>query len=332
MPTSSKVRTPKNQGEFIYKEMSSPFTFTQKNSQKAALLIHGFLASPYIMRSLADVLHQNGYTVEVICLQGHGSKPEALDTVSTKVWQRNVHTALKALQKTHQEVIIVGFSLGAILGLMAAFKYKVQKLILISPAFQITFSGKILKWLSYAGLDKFLPSLFCTQSQIINLGSYTRFPAHSVAEVQKTIDQYHQSLDMQKTKTLPHIYVAASMDDATVQFKGILKSLKIFKKGSRFRIYTSDPSRLPEYLGGNDIRIIDVTDFKRILAFSHVSIPVAPTDPYFGEAGSYYGKLSKDIEFAEPTWRDKRKPIKRLTYNPDFKAMSDDIISWLKGL
>ncbi len=277
-----------------------PFFWQAPGTKKAALLVHGFLASPYIMRSLAKVLHDVGYTVKAIRLPGHGTVPRDLRHVSYEDWQTTVDTAVIELQASYPEVIIVGFSLGTILGLISAFKFNISKLILLSPAFKISPMAKLFKYLSYLHLDLLLPDLFCTQSEKENLGSYRHFPVHGVAEVQKAVDVYRQLLA--KQKALPHVYVAASRDDATVSFSGVKQAMKIYTKGSRFQVYDH---------------------------YSHVAIPVAPTDPYYGKQGSYYGKLPPNTEFGEPTWKDKCKPIKRLTYNPNFAEMSVDILDWL---
>ncbi len=311
---------------FDYKEMSAPFEL-KGNSKKAALLIHGFLATPYIMRSLAKVLNNVGYNVKAICLAGHGTKPKALRKVYYQDWQNQVNEALEALQQQYTEVIIVGFSLGAILGLIAAFNCPIQKMILLAPAFKVSNMAHFFKFISPFHLDLLLPDLRCTQSEKTNLGSYKRFPVHGVAEVQKAIDHYH--LLLPKQKSLPQVYVVSSVDDATVKFSGILEAMDHYTAGSRFRIYTDNPAELPEELNCDDAKIVDVRQFDKVLAFSHVALLVAANDPYFGQNGKYYAKLPKDIEFGEPTWRDRHKKIRRLTYNPDFNAMSQDMLTWL---
>ncbi len=315
--------------DFNYQQMSAPFTYIG-SSTKAALLIHGFLASPYIMRSIGKTLHTAGYTVQSICLPGHGTTPNDLRKVSAEAWQKSVDDALTALQKNHKEVIIVGFSLGAILGLIAAFKYKVNDLILFSPAFKITRMARLFQFFSYTHLTWFLPQLFCTQSEKINLGSYTHFPVHGVVEVQKIIDQYYKMLKQQKV--LPRVYIAASTEDATVDFAGVIDAMHDYKdQHSRFRIYTNDPFQLDPRSYGHNKEVINTYQFYHVIGFSHVAIPVSPEDPYFGEHGSYYGKLPENTKFGEPTWHDRGKPIKRLTFNPDYTAMTQDILKWLEN-
>lgn len=312
--------------QFKYAEMSAAFCL-KGSSRKAALLIHGFLATPYIMRSMGHILQIAGYTVKAICLPGHGTVFTDLRHANAARWQDAVNTAVAELQAEFDEVIIVGFSLGAILGLIAAFRFKIQKLVLLSPAFKISFLAELLKFLNTCHILHLLPDFRCTQSEKINFGSYQRFPPAAVLAVQNVIDQYH--LALQQQKSLPHIYVAASAEDATVKFQGMIEAMHNYAAPSRFRIYTDAPQKIQKKLLQGNINVIDVRQFARIHAFSHVALPVAPDDPYLGATGHYYGTLAENIVFAEPTWKDRGKPIRRLTYNPDFQAMAEDILKWL---
>ncbi len=307
-----------------YEEMSAAFEYQGTNKQ-AALLIHGFLASPYIMRSMGHVLSQAGYHVQSICLPGHGTNFNDLRTIKFEAWQHTVEEALIKLKATHEKVIIVGFSLGAILGLIAAFKHNVKQLVLLCPAFQISKGATLINALTTLHLGFLLPDLFCTQSEKINYGSYQQFPAFSVMQVYRAIQHYNECVKTQTT--LPEIYVAGSTEDGTVEFAGIEKAMRRYPSTSHFRIYTNqkDLKSLP----ANSYKIIRAQNFAKVQAFSHVSIPVTPTDSYFGENGQYYSHLPKSIVFGEPTWKDKGKPIKRLTYNPDFNQMVYEILGWL---
>lgn len=312
---------------FNYQEMSSAFEYPG-DSNKAVLLIHGFLASPYIMRSMGKVLNAEGYHVKAICLPGHGTDFKALKTVGFEDWKNTIDEAFLELKAKYAEVLIVGFSIGAILGLITAFEHNAPRVIALSPAFEISNGAKALHTLTKLHLGFLLPDLFCTQSEKINLGSYTRFPAFSVTQVYRAITYYKKLLHEQTH--LPKIYVAASTDDATVRFEGVIEAMNHYQEGSHFRIYSGDPTHVDAHLHGQNKEVIDVCEFGHVISFSHVAIPVSPDDPYFGKNGAYYGKLAENIKFGEPTWRDKGKAIKRLTYNPDFKAMTDDMLAWLK--
>ncbi len=287
---------------------------------KAVLLIHGFLASPLIMRSLGNVFADAGYFVKTITLPGHGTEFNALRNVRAEDYIEAARQGFLEIQREQgiHDITPVGFSIGAILALILAFEFHCPHAVLLAPAFDITKIASAFPLLCALKLDRLLPDLFCTQSEPINLGSYTRFPIYSVGQISRLIAHY-QKLKRRKT-SLPSVYCAASRDDATVHFEGTVKAMKDFPKDSVFRIY------------GTQSGDIDVRQFPRIKAFSHVAIPVSPDDPYFGKDGEYYSAQPKEIHWGEPTWRDKGKPIKRLTYNPDFDAMATAILTFLGQL
>lgn len=284
---------------------------------KAVLLIHGFLASPLIMRSLGEVFENAGYFVKIITLPGHGTNFKALRTVCSEDYIEAARQGFLSIRDETgiTDITPVGFSLGAILALLLCFEFQCPRAVLLAPAFKIAKIARIFPFLCQWKLDRLLPDLFCTQSEPINLGSYTRFPIYSVGEVYRTI-AYYRAQCAQQTH-LPTVFCAASRDDATVHFKGTVEAMKAYPKDSIFRIYGTKPGD------------INVQQFPKIKAFSHVALPVSPDDPYFGKGGAYYGVQPEEIRWGEPSWRDKGKPIKRLTYNPDFDVMATAILKFL---
>ena len=54
------------------------------NKEIGVVLVHGYTGSPSSMRPWAEYLNQQGYTVRVPLLPGHGTKPEDLSEIK---WQ-----------------------------------------------------------------------------------------------------------------------------------------------------------------------------------------------------------------------------------------------------
>ncbi|MCX7122180.1 MAG: alpha/beta fold hydrolase [Gammaproteobacteria bacterium] len=293
--------------------MSCPFEIKpEKPNGKAVLLIHGFLASPYIMRSIGEFMAAHGYLVRAILLPGHGTDFNQLRTVKYQDWLDVCRDAIRSIQSECgiDNISIIGFSLGATLALLMSFEFKISALGLISPCFGISSTAKTFPLLCHLKMDKILPDLGCTQSQPINHASYQRFPICAVAEVQKVITLYQQKGRLQKT--WPRIFGAMSLDDQTVKPEATLAAFKHFPpESSCLKIY-----RGAEFKNAPEIK-----------SLSHVALPASPQDPYFGKNGRYYGKLPPDTPFGEPTWRDKGKPLKRLTYHPDFDLMMNALLA-----
>ncbi len=298
-------------------EMSCPFELKpQHPNGKAVLLIHGFLASPYIMRSIGQFMADQGYLVRAIRLPGHGTEWTQLKTVHYQDWLEVCRYGIRSIQAETDitEISLIGFSMGATLALLMSFEFKISALGLIAPCFGISSAARSFPLLCQLKLDKILPNLFCTQSEAINHGSYQRFPICAVAEVQKLMNLYEKQAASHPA--WPPIFGAASREDQTVKIQATIKAFKDFPP---------ETSQLKLYSGQ------DFKNQSRIIALSHVALPVSPKDPYFGENGRYYGALAPKIQLGEPTWRDKFKPIKRLTYNPDFEPMMNQLLAtWRK--
>ena len=110
------------------------FPFFRKEGDKAVLIIHGYLGSPYDVKYLAERLSQNGYTVSVPLLPGHGTCKEDFLTKGKKDWLEEVYKSHRELEQNYKEVIIAGFSMGGLLAVNAASRFKTDKLILVAPA------------------------------------------------------------------------------------------------------------------------------------------------------------------------------------------------------
>lgn len=309
--------------------MGAPFwRIPDAPASRAILLVHGFLTSPYLMHSLAERFAAAGYLVYGLLFPGHAATPEDLNTVQAADYTACVEQAY-AMLAAHpgiREVIPVGFSLGATLSALLSLTHQLPKAVLIAPAFKISSFARLLPWICRLGLDHVLPDLRCTQSERVNLVSYTRFSMKSVVEIQKIIDLYPRTL--QAIQHRPQIYCAASTEDNTVAFAGIQATLKNYPAGSHLRCYSQHPGHVspPAHWSHQDI---DMSQYPHIDAMSHVALPVAPSDPYLGHAGEYYAGLPPTTRFGEPH-HAKFSKIKRLTYNPDFENFSTDLIQWLK--
>ena len=98
------------------------------------LCIHGFSGGPYEVEPFAAYLReQTNWRIAVPTLSGHG---EALNLrgFTAKHWLMDAELAYRALAKKVDEVMVVGFSMGGIIALYLAKRYKVKKLVLLSAA------------------------------------------------------------------------------------------------------------------------------------------------------------------------------------------------------
>lgn len=131
----------------------------------AALLLHGLTDSPYSLRQVGEILHQQGFYVLGLRLPGHGTIPNALTSADYQDWMAVTRMGVehvKAKIGNRGPFFLVGYSNGGAL----AVKYTLEaaensrlampdRLILFSPAIGITpfsvFAGwhKVLSIIPY---------------------------------------------------------------------------------------------------------------------------------------------------------------------------------------
>ncbi len=92
---------------------------TASRPAPAALLLHGLTGTPDEMRPFADALASRGVGVSVPLLAGHDDLA-ALERTGWREWYRSADAALDALRASTDRVLVVGFSLGGLLGLRLA--------------------------------------------------------------------------------------------------------------------------------------------------------------------------------------------------------------------
>ena len=97
-------------GESKDKGIGYPIFLKQEQEAPGILLIHGYMAAPEEMKAFAQYLHQNGFTVYVPRLKGHGTSPEDLAGTKFEQWIESVEEAFVVLRHSCEEVIVGGFS------------------------------------------------------------------------------------------------------------------------------------------------------------------------------------------------------------------------------
>lgn len=114
-------------------------TGTGATKEVGILLVHGFTGSPSSMRPWAEFMHQQGYTVRVPRLPGHGTKPEDLNNVKWQEWPRKIESELRELQKSCSKIFVFGLSMGGGLTLYTTQNHqeKISGIVLVNPMIHI---------------------------------------------------------------------------------------------------------------------------------------------------------------------------------------------------
>ena len=113
------------------------------------LLIHGLAGTPVEMRTLAKRLNAAGHTVLCCQLPGHcGTEADLLRT-GWRDWLVGVERSLDELEKTCDQIITGGLSMGAILASLVAARHptRIHGVAMLAPT--LTYDGWSIPWYSF---------------------------------------------------------------------------------------------------------------------------------------------------------------------------------------
>jgi len=102
------------------------------------LLLHGFTATPFEVRNLADFFINKGFSVSAPTLAGHGTKPEDMLTIHWEDWLQTGEKGYAQLSDHCDNIFVGGESTGAVVSLlMAAHHPEIAGILAYSPAMQL---------------------------------------------------------------------------------------------------------------------------------------------------------------------------------------------------
>jgi esterase/lipase len=111
--------------------------FLLEGNRNVALLVHGFPGTANELRTVGEMLHAGGWSVEGMLLPGFGPEFGALGEQSAEGWRRAVLDRAVDLRMRYDRLLLVGNSMGAALALLAAADVAVDGLILFAPYWRV---------------------------------------------------------------------------------------------------------------------------------------------------------------------------------------------------
>jgi carboxylesterase len=108
--------------------------FAASNGPEGVLVLHGFTGSPNSLRSLAEVFANDGFTVELPLLDGHGTSPTDLAKCRFSDWTATVDAAYESLAARCDHTVVVGLSMGGTLACWLGERHNdIAGIVLINP-------------------------------------------------------------------------------------------------------------------------------------------------------------------------------------------------------
>jgi esterase/lipase len=338
-------------------QLIAPFELTQKNNDKAILLIHGLTDSPYSFHDLAQFFFLQGYTVRTLLLPGHGTAPSDLLEVSYQDWQQATQFAIESTLADFEQVYLGGFSTGGAL----IFDYlmqqqvadeKIRGLFMWSPASK---AKSDQAWLAqYVDYIPFVDWIDLDAD--IDFAKYESFPYNAAAQVHGLMSRIvgEQAMSERVMHDIP-LLVVASEHDQTIDTKQTLALIEQWQKAEgadknkqTTLIYYGNKSSISLTA---DINLVVPTCSASALCnevfdVAHTGTTNAPNNPHYGAHGEYRNcghyikeamryracKQNEQIIKGEVTQANLNHelPMQRVTYNPYYQEMLDVMTKFLK--
>lgn len=312
------------------------------------LLIHGLTDSPYLLRSVAESLHER-YPCALLrglLLPGHGTVPGDTLKVGRDEWRAAVSYGVESVGAEVDAVYLVGFSLGTALALDYADGHRddprLRGLILLSPALV---AGNPYAWLSpYVRWVR----AWTGSSEEMDAARYRTLSLNAAAEFYLVTRPLTEP-DF-RALSIPVMMVATG-DDTTVQSE---PARQFFcdktPEGQRHLLwYQSERSEsVPSAMCPGIEAVEGGAPQTRVYSMSHVAIPVPPQDPHYGQEGAFSRCLRMEGEEARRCREDESNVVfgeinlgvdgvynggrvRRGTFNPHYAAMIDRIVCFIDG-
>lgn len=325
-------------------DANAPFEFRPANSKikYGALLIHGLFDSPFMMRDLGKRLCEQGLLVRSVLLPGHGTVPGALLNIRYQQWINTVNYGVSTFTNEVEKVWLVGFSTGATLALHhAAQNPAIAGIIMLSPALKMLAPLTPLSWwpptLSHIWERT---NWFCLRKEI-DYAKYQSIPFNAVYQLY-LLNQEIAQYEPNHWVNCPFFMCVTAQDEVissqvSLDFFAQTKSTR-----NRLLIYTDTPKKY------DDPRITvrnSTYPENGIVNFSHITLSIAPDNFHYGTAGDYCyashldkdkfiygafnpGRTALDERFFQ--YKLIKKRHRRLTFNPDFNFMVEEINRFIK--
>lgn len=117
---------------------AEPRELGPEDTDKALLMVHGFVGTPNNFADLPDRIAAEGWRVRVMLLPGHGTRPHDFENTTAEQLEQAVVDELAAMRDRYKQVVLLGHSMGGALATLAAARIAPDKLILVSPYYAVT--------------------------------------------------------------------------------------------------------------------------------------------------------------------------------------------------
>ena len=325
--------------------------------RRGIVLMHGLSDMPAAMGDVARAFAERCVTAYSMLLPGHGARPAELLDVRAEDWLATARFGVESLREEVDEVFVGGFSLGGLLALRTALDDpSIAGVVAFSPALALHRSALVDQsiWLRHLvdWLDTDPPD---------DPWRFEAVPFNALAETQLLGRRVRAELARRGLAT--PVFIAQSGDDAVVDAAAnrALFDAHMVHPASRLLGFepidaVAGPGTARDAVGGATaprvLRLPSELPAERVLSYSHQAVHIAPDNPHYGVRGTYrnchlnIGNADavalERCRTIETPWRGEvfgaavarydrasLDTLARLTFNPQFDALFDEIERFL---
>lgn len=212
-----------------------------EGAKRAIVFIHGFVGYSGFFKEYVDLVPES-YSVYNVLLDGHGKGVKDFSKASMKKWEKQVTRVVDELSKTHEEIYMVGHSMGTLLSIEQASKNpRVKKLFLMAIPAKVFVTPRLIKIILKVYFRKVKPNDEITVASKEYYGCTERKSPFSYIPWNFRILELFGKIRRTK-KLIPKIeiptYVYQSVKDEVVS----KRSIKYLKKHSHFLVNSLEAS------------------------------------------------------------------------------------------
>ena len=216
------------------------FEMAADNPRGGILMLHGLSDSPYSLRALAKILHDQGFWVVGLRLPGHGTAPAGLTHVAWQDFTAATRLAARHVRRRigdDRPFTIVGYSNGAALAVeysLAALEDKrlpaADSLVLLSPAIAVSPVAVLARWqrriARIPGLEKFAWTPILPEFDPYKYNSFAVNAGEQIHELTTFVERrLAQLAENGKLARFPRVLAFQSAADSTIPPDAVVKRL-----------------------------------------------------------------------------------------------------------
>ncbi len=190
-----------------YLEGGEPFTLGPSGGP-GVLAMHGFTGSPFEVRAIAELLHENGFGIYAPALAGHATDVSHLETTTADDYFAAAEQAFDEASARFDRVYVLGLSMGGTLALHIAGRRPVAGLVTIStPVFLYPMVNA-----SVPVIEQWMPGLRTPANFAAWQGNVVGYKSTSIAAVRVVVDVLDRVREQLADVAAPLLVLHSSRD------------------------------------------------------------------------------------------------------------------------